>query len=421
MEWRRSGMDRRVRGAGRRAACAAVAVLAMGWAPVAGGEDEGGAERVTREQGIERLLRMDLDLRALREEISGARAAVIADAPSDDSLTLIVGGDGLALVRVRVRAQDGPPMRWARLLAGHLAGREAEARYYDAVRVKVGRLDRATLDVQGAREGARFQKAFIEGIGKLIELQRIRVKNGLADESSVEPMELQRQVATLALEVAESAVGGARLELADLLALPRADVEPFVPDPILRNKDRAIPAVEELIHIAQERRHEPRASKLGLCRAWADWLSACVEGWPELQVVVIRKGASTARRPGILVRWPDPDRTRQRLLAAQAKARRAQDELARAEHRITWEVRHAALEHERSRSMAARLEMGVTAARRARDDAFQRFRNGQSDISTYILSQKDYNDTVSLFRGALIRLLRSRHGLNAAVGRQLIP
>jgi cobalt-zinc-cadmium efflux system outer membrane protein len=154
------------------------------------GDLEGPPDGLTLEQAIERLVRYNPDLRAKSYEIPQARADEITAnlrgnpfyfasagnypyAPYSPSRP---GGNNYSITIVQ--PVDVNHKRAARTAAARAARNVLEAQFQDAVRLAIGDLYNAFVDVMVARETIRYAEASLAGTAKLLETAKVQFDNG---------------------------------------------------------------------------------------------------------------------------------------------------------------------------------------------------------------------------------------------------
>ncbi len=388
----------------------------------------GPAEGLTLDQAVDRLERENLTLAAMWLEVPQARADILAAEQKPKSLLFIGGGkDGL----VRLRPLDFAPKRWARALAARLAAQVIEAQYSDAVRTQTANLYTAYVDVQEAKEQARFARTALRGVEQWTNVVKKLGESGRIGKSDVGRTAAIEGRAAAAATDAECALRKARLGLADLLNLQGALAERLEVRDEPDQRELALPALGVLTRLALSHRPDLRAYRLGLWRAYADWLRAWVDEWPDFYALgpANRPGRRDAdggvgavpRAAGLLVSLPDSGHYRGKIARARINVTQSRIELARIERQVVLDVRHAHLEFTHSLEARRRLrEAALPSAKSVRDDVFRLFQAGEAEIQDCLSAQSEYNTVVQQYLTATIRHRRAALALNTAVGKRVL-
>jgi cobalt-zinc-cadmium efflux system outer membrane protein len=224
----------------------------------------------------------------------------------------------------------------------------------------------------------------------------------------------------------------ARLTLADLLNIPDTEAERLEVKDQTEERDPPLPTLEQLTRLAQIHRPDLRAYRLGLQRAWAEWLRAWVEQWPDLYVVArpnrpgrpdVGRGADVRlRESGLLVSLPDRDHYRGRIARAQINVAQSRIELERAERRVALDVRQANLEYQHRLAAVRRSSPEVVrTARQTLEDKSRQFRGGEVDIRDYLSAESEYREVINQHLRTASLHRRAALALNSAVGKRVLP
>jgi outer membrane protein, heavy metal efflux system len=389
---------------------------------------------MTLGQAIDRFLKENLELRAMRDEIAMARADVEAAGQPPQAHLLIDVGVGGIETRL-VQPGEFILARWARILAARAAMRVTEAQYDDAVRTRLDNLCTAFVNAQEARTRVDFAGVNLRGIQGLVSRSETLVKIGQIKQADLSELKTRRDLAALARAEAEITLRKTTLVLANLLNLPDADAEK------LRLSDdeaetaataREAPAVEDLILRARDHRPDLRAYRLGLERAQLEWLKALVEPlnqikvhpWPEPPDSLRARQPRNEQiwRVTAIVTLPTTIRNRGVLKRAAINVAQTRTELAKVERGVVLDVRKARMDYEQYRSTLDRLRQEIIPeARKARDDVFRLFQGGEISLTESLDAQRDFNERLHQYREGIFRLRRSMLALDTAVGERIMP
>src|SRR5262249_40654082 len=190
---------------------------------------------LTLDDAIERLIRQNLHLIALRHEVPMAQADVLtaslranpifyADTqlvPYGKYDTSRPGGPAQYDVNITYPF-DVSHKRQARTVVAEQAKRVVEAQLQDAVRLQIDNLYTSFVDVVAAEETLRFSEAYAEGITRLLDLNLELFKRGQVIEATIDAIRSQVQQANLQVREANQAVRSTTKTLAQLLNIPRS-------------------------------------------------------------------------------------------------------------------------------------------------------------------------------------------------------
>jgi cobalt-zinc-cadmium efflux system outer membrane protein len=385
---------------------------------------------LTLDQAVDRLLRENLQLRAMHDEIPQARADVVAaGSRAPGHLQIIVGKSGLEVLRYE--PLEIVPKRWARALVARWAEDVIVAQYEDAERVQIENLGTAYVDLQAAEQRARLAETSLKALEQLHGVTKTLFEKDQATRADLARLTAQWNRTTSARDDARRILRNCRLILANLLNMTDAEAE-VLKVPEAQIEAPALPPVEELIRRALHDRPDLRVYRLGLRRAGADLIRTWVDQFPDMEWISSldrgaakvpgQEGNATPRKWGLLIRMPDGDGARARITRARINVAQTETELAAQEQKVILEVRQARMEQQHSALLLRRLhEEILPAARQLRDDSHRLYLGGEINIAAYLSAERDYNDSVVEYQEALIRLTRSVLALNTAIGQRLSP
>lgn len=400
---------------------------------------------LTLDEAIDTLLRDNLNLTALRFEIPMAQAdaltASLRSNPVFYADTQLVpygkysnqrpGGPTQYDVNVTYPL-DVSGKRKARMAVAHKAGRVTEAQFQDAVRLQINNLYVAYVDVAAAEETLRFSKAYLDGIRRLLELNRELLNRGQTVQATIDALHSQAEQAELQVGEATNAVGKAARVLAKLLNIPRSEASTVRVRDSLRNSDQLPRSTEELVELARTNRPDLAAYRIGVERAEAEVRLARTNRYSDVYVLAqpytfqdnraFGFKSPTSWALGVTVPLPLYNRNQGNIERAKINVVQTRVELEVLERDVADEVEEAAREFDLSRKALLELEGEIIpAARRVRDSAFRRFQGGETSALEYIDAQKDFNEVVRQYRDALVRHRRSMLDVNTTVGVRVLP
>jgi outer membrane protein, heavy metal efflux system len=405
------------------------------------GAPEGG---LTLDDAIETLLQENLNLIALRFEVQMAEADVLT--ASLRANPIFYADTQLQPYGHYGRANPGGPpqydvnitypldvshKRQARTLVSDTAKRVTEAQLQDAVRLQIDNLYTAYVDVVAADETLKYSRKYLDGITRLLDLNRELLKRGQVVEATIDAIHSQVEQAQLQVREATHALEKTKRTLALLLNVPRSGAALIgVHDP-LRDARELPQQAENLLQMAMTNRPDLNALRLGVARAASDVRLAKANRFSDVYLLA-QPYTLQDNRPfglkspyswalGVTVPLPVYNRNQGNIERAKINVTQTQVELAALERQIENEVDEAVLEFRLSREAMLELEREVLpAAQRVRDSAYRRFLAGQTSAIEYLDAQKDYNEVVRQYRDALVRHRRSMLDLNTAVGVRIL-
>lgn len=407
-----------------------------------GPEDEGPPDGLDLDAAIERLVRTNLDLRSKAVEIPKAQADILT-AGLRANPYLYFDTQLIPYGRYSDERPGGPiqydlnvtyPLdvsgkRRARTLVACAAKRVLEAQYQDAVRLTIDSLYTAFVDVQAAREAVRFAQAGVTGLRRLLQLTRELEQKGEETRANVLRAKSQVDIAELGLVEAEEALRDAKQTLAVLLNLPPHGVESLEVRGSIRDESPASPPVELLIHMALAGRPDLNAYRLGIRRAAADVGLAKAERLQDIFVLYqpytfqdTNPKGSHSWTLGVTVPLPIYNRNQGNIQRAKVNVTQTQIQLADLERRVIDEVQRAARAYAVTRAAAERFERDLLVdAREARDATNRAYKAGETNLTSDLDAQRQYNEVFLQYRDTLIRHRRSSLQLNTVVGRRIFP
>jgi cobalt-zinc-cadmium efflux system outer membrane protein len=404
-------------------------------------EDEGPPEGLTLDAAIERLLAVNLDLQALKQELPQAEADVLTAGLRTNPLLFadsqfIPYGANNASHRPIGPTQydvmltyplDVSRKRRARVRVACAARRVIQAQYQDAVRRQVGNLYRAFVDLQAARQTYLSARKAV-GEQEWLASQRRRLK---ANEDP-HRLTVEFQKTQSALADAADALGDAREALALLLNIPPDQAAGLEIRGRLRLESTGPPPLDELIRIALRYRPDLAATRLGINRADAEIRLAEANrlddvflfydplSYQDNRPVHLPSGRSWD--VGLTIPLPIYNRNQGNIARARTNAGQSRLELAALERRVVAEVRLAEREYRSSRESLERFERTILpSARASRERTVSQFLAGTIDVDEYLGQLDEAQETAHLYREAVVRQRRSMLDLNVAVGVRLMP
>lgn len=409
-----------------------------------GPEDLGPPDGLTLDAAIERLLRANLDLLALRYEIPMAEADVLTASLRNNPILyadsqLVPYGHfsntrpgGVTQYDVNVTLQlDVWRKRRARTEVAKRAMCVTQAQFQDAVRNQIDNLYTAYVDVVAADETVRYSRAYTKGAKEILKLNLDRVRVGAITPSVTDALRAQVEQAELQEDEAERALAKTTRTLALLLDVPSSEADGLKVRAALGNFDPLPTASDELVRVALNSRPDLAAHRLGTLRAEADAKLARANRYSDVYVLAqpytyqdnryLGFRGSYSFAVGATIGLPVYNRNQGNIRRAELNQRQTQVELAALERQVIYDVEDAVREFELTLNSVRQMrDEVVPASRRVLDSAEQRFRNGLTSVGDFLEARKDYNEVVQKYRDALVRHRRSMLDLNTAVGARVL-
>ena len=408
-------------------------------------EDEGPPDGLTLEAAIDRLLRENLSLQALRYEIPMAQADVLtaslranpifyADAqlvPFGRYSPARPGGQTQYDVNVTYPI-DITQKRKKRTEVAQRAQKVNEAQLQDAVRIQIDNLYTLFVDVDATDETVRFSKAYSAAIEKLLALNEGLLDKGQVTTDVVEAIRVQLEQGRLQVREATAAVTTSTRNLALLLNIPINEADGIRLRASLRD-DRTLPtSADSLIQLGLKTRPDLLAYRLAVSRADSETKLAKANRMAN-PYVLIQPFTLQDNRPfglkspisyavGVTTELPFFNRNQGNIARASLNSNQTRLELAQLDRQVAHEVDQAVREFELSLGTAMQIEREIIpASRKVRDAARRRYQGGETNVLQVIEAQKDFNEVVKTYRDALVRHRRAMLDLNTAVGTRVLP
>ena len=407
-------------------------------------EDEGAPTGMSLDEAVERLMRQNLDLLALRYELTQADADIITAGLRANPL---IYGDAqfIPYQPFSTNRPYGPsqydfsityPMdvshkRKARVRVAEAARCTLEAQFQDVVRRQIGNLYRAYVDLQAARLTYLTARSSVEAQDRLIADAR-RTADQRKPGDTLDRLELQLEKTRGALEEAEGNLEDAREAVAVLLCMSPEESDSIEPRGRLRVVAPSPPSLESLIQLGLENRPDLIAARRGIGRADAEYTLARAsrfDDWFLFYDPISYQDNSPSKLIsakswdiGLTIPLPIYNRNQGGIARARANMTQTQIELAALERRLVSEIRLAYREYRNSRNALERLERTVLPeARRSRAEAETDFAAGRISADDYFGHLDDDSDTARSYREAIVRHRRSMLDLNTVLGVRLLP
>jgi outer membrane protein, heavy metal efflux system len=408
-------------------------------------EDQGPPDGLAIDQAIELLLQGNLDLRAKFQEIPQMRA---------DELTASLRANPIFYADSQlvpygsnsVRRPDGPTQydvnfsypldishkRQARMALASRALKVTEAQYQDAVRLAIGNLYGAFVDVLAAREDIRALRVSVRGLDEIVRIHQELYEKLGGTSADVDQAKADREIGAVGLMDAQEVLLKRKRVLGEILNLTPDQAERLELRGRLSEPGPRAPAVAELIQIAQDSRPDLASYRLGVETAFANVKLQLANRFSDAYLLVQpytfqnnapfgkQSGASWAM--GITVPVPLYNRNQGNIDRARINVTQSQQQLAYLERRLATEVQQAVGEYVVSGRIVERIrDQVLPGLKRTYETRLELFREGEVSKVVFMETQRKYNDTVKAYLDSEARHRRSMFDLNTVVGQRILP
>ncbi|NBW87255.1 MAG: TolC family protein, partial [Planctomycetia bacterium] len=246
--------------------------------------DEGPADGLTLDEAIERMMAANIDIRALRHELTQADADVLTAGLRTNPL-VYMDTQFIPYGTFNGQRPGGPTQydlnitypldvsrkRQARTVVARMARSTIEAQFQDAVRRQIDNVYRAFVALQSSRIDLLTAQAAVRRRERLLaELEAATKPGDEAIGEAIEHLSLVLERSRAALGDTTEAFEDAQEALAVLLNMPPDESSLVQPRGSLRDAVPPAPGVEELSAIALRCRPDVHAARLGVNRAGAE-------------------------------------------------------------------------------------------------------------------------------------------------------
>ena len=408
-------------------------------------ETEGPPDGMTLEAAIDRLLQESLALRSRFTQIPKARADVLTAGLRANPI-LFADSQLVPYGRENRSHPGGPPQydvnvthpldvtrkRQARAAVAEQVASVVEAQYQDAVRLEIANLYTAFVDVIAARETVRFAEASRTGLGKVLTATEALHQKSDTTRPDVNRVRILHAEAALGVLQARETLSRTKRTLATLLDVPPDQAEALELRGTIADLAATPPPPDALVRTALAARPDLLAQRIGIGRAEAGVRLANANRFGDVYLLYqpytfqnnapYGEKSATSWALGATVPVPLYYRNQGGVLRARLNVEQTRTELSALERQIVTEVLQTEREYSVSRAAVGRLQrISLPAARQLRDDTFELYTRGEQNALTYYNAQRDYNETVRLYRDLAIRHRRSMLKLNTAVGQRILP
>jgi cobalt-zinc-cadmium efflux system outer membrane protein len=410
-----------------------------------GPEDEGPPEGLTLDQAIDQFVHQNLDLRSKYLELPQARADVLTASLRANPI-LYADSQLVPYGSFNNRRPGGPTQydlnishpidyshkRQARMTYAELALHVMENQYQDWVRLGIGSLYMAYVDVLMARRTVHYAQVNARGLEEVLKVTEVLYREAAAKSPDVEQARSESAIAAVSLLDAEEALRQSQRTLAALLNIPPEQAENLALRGTLDDRGPPLPPHEELTRIALDCRPDVAAYRLGVRVAEAALQLARANRFSDAYLLYqpftyqnnapFGKESATSWALGITVPLPVYNRNQGNIERARLNVYQSQVQLAWMERQMITEVRKAASEYEVSGRIVRRIhDQILPALERAIVTRDKLFREGDVDVYAYLDQRRKYNDTAKAYLDSAVRHRKSMLALNTAVGQRILP
>jgi len=408
-------------------------------------EDKGPPDGLTLDGAIDRLLKANINLLALKYEIPMAEADVLTAGLRNNPIFYADGQlvpyghfsnarpGGQTQYDVNITQPiDIWRKRRARTLVAQRAKNVTEAQFQDAIRNQVDNLYTVYVDVVAAKLTRRFSQTYAVGLQRLLGITDQLYRAGQRPESDVLAIKSRLEQAQLAVREGEQTLAKALRSLGLLLDIPPREVDRVQVRASL-SEVRPLPTTEDaLVETAINARPDLRSYRSGQLRADADVVNANAQRYSDVyllyQPYTFQNNAYQGLKSaysyaiGATIALPVFNRNQGNIMRSKLNAEQSRYELANQQKQVAFDVQEAVREYDLSRLAVIEYRNEIIPASRAsRDAALRRFEGGETSVLEYLEAQQDYNEVVRQYRDALVRARRAQLDLNTAVGTRVSP
>jgi len=409
-------------------------------------DDPGPANGLTLDAAIDRMIAANIDIRALRHELTQADADVLTAGLRTNPLiymdTQFIPYGAFSNAKPGGPTQydlnityplDVSGKRQSRTVVARMARSTLEAQFQDVVRRQIDNVYRAFVNLQAARIDRLSAQAAVRRQEEfLADYQRSAKPDDDAAADAIDHLSLVLERARASLGEATEAFEDAQEGLAVLLSLPPHETATLEPQGVLRDSFPPPPDVDELTAIALKCRPDVLAARLGINRAGAEVNLQRANRFDDVYLfydpITIQDNSpfnnpsASSWAVGLTFSLPIFNRNQGNIARAESNLTQTKLELSSVERRAMADVRLAEREYRRSREALEQIEKSILP--RAQDAV----RRKTAQLSAGTINADDYQDhldsaaeVMQSHRDALIRHRRAMLDLNTAVGLRLLP
>jgi cobalt-zinc-cadmium efflux system outer membrane protein len=407
-------------------------------------QDVGPPGGLTLDAAIERLMHANRELRTKFLEIPQAEADVLTAGLRENPL-LFYSSDGVPYGSYSARRPgdishgvsivlpfDYSGKRRARIALAEVEKRLLEFQFQEAVRIEIDNLYTAFVDAMAARNAVHTAERSFGLIGELLANRDRTPPKTEQEQDDLDSLVIERDIAAMSAGDERQRYQKAKQRLGELLDLAPDEADRLEVAGPIRMETPELPPLEELLAIAEERRPDLAAQRLGVQRAQAELAHEDSERFSDAYFLYTPFGyrdnsqtgelSSVSWGAGLFVSAPLFNRNQGNIRRAHLNVDQSQNEADALEHRVVSEVRQAARDFQNSSEDLRRLEeVTLPAVRRKRDKAWTRLRAGRISAEAFLNVQRDTTSIVRYYRDTMTRHRRNTLKLNTALASRLLP
>ena len=408
-------------------------------------EDEGPQGGMTLDQAIDLMVRNNIDLKSKFYELPQAQADILtaslranpvfyADSqlvPYGQYTKSRPGGQTQYDVNVSIPL-DLSGKRRARTIAAVQAKRVLEAQYQNAVLQAIDNLYTVFVNVLAARETIALQEESRKGLIRLEAATRRKYESNFTNQVEYNQVVVQLRQAEIALDDARLTLNKAKIELANQLNLAPESAEQLQIRGTIMDKAPLPPPEEEMIRTVLAARPDVVSYRLGIQSAQANVklqkANRIQDVYLLYQPYTLQDNtpfglkSPTSWAVGVTVPLPVFNRNQGAIRRAELNVTQTRLQLNNVERQAVRDVQQAEREYTVSRDAVEQFERKVLPpAEQAFSLVVQRYTAGEASGIDVLTARRDLNDTIRLYRDALVRHRRSMLDLNTALGQRVLP
>ncbi len=405
-------------------------------------DDEGPPDGMSLDDAIQRLMHHNLDLLAIKLELTQADADIITAGLRANPL--LYGDSQFLTYQPFTDARPGGPTQYdvnvtwpldishkrrSRVEVAQLARHTLTAQFQDVARRQIANVYKAFVDLQAARQLALSAEISVRAQEASL---KILMERPPEEDDDIDQFTLQLENSRLAMEEAKENYQDAREVMGLLLSIDSDEAAQLEPRGSLRDHAPSPPPIEHLVQMALEHRPDLAAARRGVGRAGAEITLARANRFEDVFLFYDpysyqdlswqNKLSARSWGIGLTVALPLFNRNQGNIARAHANFSQTQLELTSLERRVVSETRLAYREYSNSRSAVDRIDSRILPiARRTRKKVEADFKEEKISLDDYLSHLEDESDTARQYRDAQIRHRRSMLDLNTAVGCRILP
>jgi cobalt-zinc-cadmium efflux system outer membrane protein len=410
-----------------------------------GPEDQGPPEGLTLDQAIEMYVHQNLRLRALAMELPQAQADVLTASLRANPI-LYADSQLVPYGSFNMQRPGGPTQydlnvshpidyshkRQARTRYAGQALRVMELQYRDAVRLGIGDLYMAYVDVLAARRTVQYAQVNAQGVDELLRRTEVLYQKAQLTAADVDQARSEAAVAAVSLADAEEMLLQRKRDLANLLFLPPGDADRLELRGSLEQVGLALRPDEELYRLALECRPDVASFRQGVGAAQAAYQLARANRFADAYLLYqpftyqdnhpFGTQSATSWALGITVPLPVYNRNQGNVDRARINILQSQVQLSDRERQVLTEVQKALSEYRISGRIVGDIRDRVLpVSKRAIAARAELFHEGEVTIFDFLNQKRNYNEKARAYLDASARHRKAMLAVNTAVGERILP